>query len=50
MKNKPVVTVNPSLDDKYKNIKLSAEHQKKHNDLIALLDRMQVNQQTQSTI
>jgi hypothetical protein len=49
MKKKPTIIINPLLDDKYKNIKFSSEHQQKHNDLVALIDRMQTKQESQTT-
>jgi hypothetical protein len=44
MKTKPAVTINPSLSEKYKNIKLSAEMQKKHDELAMMVSRMKTHQ------
>lgn len=46
MKNKPNVTISPALDEKYRDIKLDAELQKKHDDLVALMTRIQAKKPT----
>lgn len=39
-----IFTINPDLDDKYANIKLSPEHRKKHDDLVAMLARLKAKE------
>ena len=42
MKKPARISVNTALDKKNKDIKLGATHQKKHDDLMALVERMKI--------
>lgn len=42
MKKPARISVNPALDKKSEGIKLGATHQKKHDDLMALVERMKI--------
>lgn len=42
MKKPARISVNPALDKKNEGIKLGTTHQKKHDDLMALVERMKI--------
>ena len=48
MKKFPLSNINPALDEQYKRIKLSPEYQKKHDDLVAMLARLKVKEDSKA--
>jgi hypothetical protein len=42
--DRSIFTIDPSLDEKYKTITFGPELQKKHDDLMATLDRVRAKQ------
>lgn len=44
MKKPAHISVNPALDKKREGIKLGATHQKKHDNLMALIERMKIKE------
>jgi hypothetical protein len=45
-----VFTINPALNGKHITIKLSPEHQKKHDDLVAALARVKAKENSPTAI
>jgi len=44
MKKPARISVNPALDKKNKDIKFGSTHQKKHDDLMELIERMKIKE------